>query len=147
LTETDLWFGFSNNENIPHWLSRKESIMHRYTTIKSFISCAFGAVVIAGCASPPAEPAKVVSSEKVQSGKVIEVSSMHVELPKTSSGSSSGTVASGMANTSETKIVTVQFDDGTQNRYMLLESAPPFVAGEPVKVITDTTKGSIGIAR
>jgi hypothetical protein len=145
LIETDLWFGFANNENNHHWLSREESIMHRYT-VKSIISCAFGAAVIAGCASPPAEPAKVVASDKVQSGKVIEVSSMHVELPKTSSGSSSGTVASGMANTSETKIVAVQFDDGTQNRYMLLESAPPFMAGDQVKVITDP-KGNIGIAR
>jgi hypothetical protein len=103
-------------------------------TIKSLAACAFGAAVIAGCASSPST-SKVASEQgNVKSGKVTAVEGVAVveqaAVPTGSGSSAVLTTASGVPT-----VITVAFNDGSQGRYALEQSTAAFTIGEPVSVV------------
>ncbi len=118
------------------------------TAIKSLIICAFGVAAITGCASSPSSPsAPAVAStqEGVRSGKVAAVESVAL-VDKTTIGSSSG------SSTTTTTIkeirggpslITVSFDDGKQDRFVIENPDATYAVGDPVYVITDRDRTAI----
>lgn len=118
------------------------------TAIKSLVICAFGVAAIAGCASSPSSPstpAVASTQEGVRSGKVAAVESVAlVDQAKIGSTSGSSTTV-----TKVTKIrggpslITVSFDDGKQDRFVIENSDTTYEVGDPVYVITDRDRTAI----
>lgn len=104
-------------------------------TIKSLVICAFGVAMIAGCASSPSSSAMASSQGNVQNGKVTAVEGVAVVeqavVPTSSGGSALVTAASSAAP----KAITVLFNDGTEGRYVIQQSAGDFTVGQPVSVV------------
>ena len=110
--------------------------------IKSLVICAVGAATIAGCASSPPSQAVASSQGNAQRGKVTAIETVAV-VDQTLAGSSSGgstvvTTASGGPS-----VITVQFNDGSQGKYIIERPMAKHAVGESVYVITD--KDSITI--
>ena len=112
--------------------------------ILSLVTCALGAAVLAGCASPPSSPAQASAPVTIQGGKVIAMQSLDSSAGATS-GASAGASASGTSATRdatgrifEPATVTVQFADGTQSMYTVEKHERNyFKLGDPVRVVTD----------
>jgi len=103
---------------------------------KSFITCALGVAMMAGCAMPPAPTTAASTQPNVLNGKVSSIdtaaaASQPARFP-TSGSSAGGTMASGGQ-----AIVIVSFADGTQGRYISdFYSPPKFAVGDPIQVVT-----------
>jgi PBP1b-binding outer membrane lipoprotein LpoB len=113
--------------------------------ILSLVTCTLGAVVIAGCASPPPPPAQASASAQgtIQSGKVIAMRTFEATpeamIGSTSGASASGTAASGTeANASTSTWVTVQFADGSQTTYNVeRHDRNYFTLGDPISIVSN----------
>jgi hypothetical protein len=109
--------------------------------IKSFLTCALGVAVMAGCAAPASPPASA-SRANVQMGKVASVEAASAAgQPAMSSGAGGG--AAGTAASSGPTILNVVFADGTQGRYSIEKPTKSFAVGEPIQVITDSNRITI----
>lgn len=108
--------------------------------IKSLVVCAFGAAMIAGCASsPPASSTASAASAQgnAEPGKVVAVEHTAI-VDQAVTGSSSGSSAAVVtAASSGPSVVTVQFNDGKQSKYVIEHPATGFTVGEQVYVITN----------
>lgn len=110
----------------------------KFGAIKSAAICVLGGALIAGCASSPsASSSKVASTQKnVMSGKIAAVETTAV-VDQTTVGSSSGSGAVVTSASGGPSLITVQFDDGTQGRYVIERPTSVHKVGEPVNVIAD----------
>lgn len=104
--------------------------------IKSLVICAFGVAMMAGCASSQRSAPVASVQENVRSGKITAVENVAV-VDQTTTGASSGgstvvTTASGGPSA-----VTVQFNDGTESKYIIERPMAPHKVGEAVSVITN----------
>jgi hypothetical protein len=123
--------------------------MHSYA-IKSLVTCVLGAAILAGCGSPPAAPVAASTPGNMQRGKVIVVetvaaSGQPMSVPR--SGPSSGESAGGTTASSTPTVVTVQFADGTQNRYMVEQPRAAIAVGDPVNIITDGDRVTMMVSK
>jgi hypothetical protein len=101
--------------------------------IKSLVICTLGAALLAACGSP--QPTQVASSKpsNIVPGKLIAVEAASGQsTAPSSSGSSAGATASNAP-----VLVTVQYADGTQGRFMVEQQKTTFKVGDPVGVIVD----------
>ena len=110
--------------------------------IKSLVICAFGVAVMTGCASSQRSSTVASAQENVRSGKVTAVENVAV-VDQTTTGSTSGgstvvTTASGGPSA-----ITVQFNDGTESKYIVERPIATHKVGEPVSVITDGDRVTI----
>ncbi|HJV84699.1 MAG TPA: hypothetical protein VJ698_04425 [Noviherbaspirillum sp.] len=111
-------------------------------SMKSLLVCAFGAAVIAGCASSPTSQTTASTQSNVQSGKVAAVENTAV-VDQTAVKSSSGGSAVVTTASGGPSIVTVQFQDGTQGRYLIEHPTAAHAVGQPVYVISDGDRTTI----
>ena len=120
---------------------KKENIMNS-KAIKSLAICVLGVATIAGCASSPPSQTVASSQGNAQRGKVTAVETVAVidqSLAASSSGSSTVvTTASGGPS-----VITVQFNDGSQGKYLIERPMATHKVGESVYVVSD--KDSITI--
>lgn len=102
--------------------------------IKSLVICVAGAAAIAGCASSPSSQKTASNQDNIQRGKVTAVESVAVvqqaAVPTSSGSSAVVTAASGVP-----VVITVQFNDGSQSKYAIEQSASEFAVGQPVAVV------------
>lgn len=116
--------------------------------IKSLVTCVFGAAMIAGCASSPpsqssaSSPAVASAQRSVETGKVTAVENTAV-VDQSVVGTSSGGGAVVTTASGGPSVITVQFNDGKQGRYIIDRPAAPHAVGESVYVITDGDQTTI----
>lgn len=110
--------------------------------IKSLVICAFGVAAIAGCASSPSTPAVASSQRSVHTGKVVAVENM-AAIDQTTAASSSGSSVVTTTASGGPSVVTVQFNDGSQGKYIIEHPSMAHPVGQPVYVITDADRITI----
>jgi len=137
-------------EKVAHssdYSTKKEKVMY-LGIIKAASICIFGTAVIAGCASSPSSPSSpsVASASSnqsgVRSGKITAVETVAVvdqALVGNSSGSSTVVTAASGGPTP----LTVQFNDGSEGRYIIDNPSVTHVVGETVYVTTDGERTGI----
>jgi Tfp pilus assembly protein PilX len=110
--------------------------------VKSFFVCAFGAAMLAGCASSPPAQSAASTQGNVQSGKVTAVETVAV-VDQSVVGSSSGGSAVVTTASGGPSVITVQFNDGKEGRYIIERPTGTHAVGEQVYVITDGDRTTI----
>lgn len=114
--------------------------------IKPLAICAFGTALLAGCASssPTSSTATTAASSQggLKTGKVTAVETVAV-VDQTLVGSSSGNSAVVTTASGGPQALTVQFNDGTESRFVVERPAVPHTVGETVYVITDRDRTGI----
>lgn len=111
--------------------------------VKSLVICAMGVAVIAGCASSSPSQKMASLPSNVQSGKVTAVETVAV-VDQTATGSSSGSGAIVTTSASSGPSgITVQFNDGSEHKYVIERPVGTHAVGEPVYVITDGDRTTI----
>ncbi|WP_136416435.1 hypothetical protein [Herbaspirillum sp. ST 5-3] len=108
----------------------------KFGAIKSAVICVLGGALIAGCASSPSSSTVASTQKNISSGKIAAVETTAV-VDQTTVGSSSGSGAVVTSASGGPSLITVQFDDGTQGRYVIDHPTSVHKVGEPVNVITD----------
>lgn len=117
--------------------------------IKLFAIGALGTAVLAGCASSSPTPSSSVASSAssqsgVKTGKVTAVETVAV-VDQALVGTSSGNSAVVTTASGGPQALTVQFNDGSEGRYVIERPNVTHTVGETVHVITDSNR--IGIIR
>ena len=117
------------------------------TAIKSLVIGVFGATMIAGCASSPSassssSPSMASAQGNAQLGKVIAVENTAV-VDQSTAGTSSGGSATVTTASGGPSVVTVQFNDGKESRYVIEHPVTGFTVGEQVYVISDGNQMTI----
>lgn len=117
--------------------------------IKLFAIGALGTAVLAGCgSSPKASSSPVAATTSSQSGlktgKVTAVETVAV-VDQALVGTSSGNSAVVTTASGGPQALTVQFNDGSEGRYVIERPSVTHTVGETVHVITDGNR--IGIMR
>jgi hypothetical protein len=105
--------------------------------IKSLVICAFGIAAIAGCASSPPSSATASAQGNAQRGKVTAVETVAVVDQALVGSSSGGSAVVTKASSGGPSVITVQFNDGRQGRYIIEQPTMAHTVGESVYVITD----------
>ncbi|WP_194724936.1 hypothetical protein [Noviherbaspirillum malthae] len=114
--------------------------------IKPLAICALGTAVLAGCASssPTSSTATTAASSQsgLKTGKVTAVETVAV-VDQALVGSSSGNSAVVTTASGGPQALTVQFNDGSEGRFIIDRPTTQHTVGESVYVITDGNRTGI----